>query len=75
VLRAAVAGHRLPEAMREAAPRFAQYERLREALSHYRTLVGHPAWTSSLPALPPGPRNTPPKLEAGQPYAGVDIVR
>ncbi len=69
-LRTAVAYNRLQEAAREAAPRFAQYERLREALAHYRTLAGHPAWKSPLPALPPGPRGTPPKLEAGQPYAG-----
>jgi murein L,D-transpeptidase YcbB/YkuD len=74
-LRAAVASGRLQEAARAAAPRIGQYERLREALSHYRTLIGHPAWASSLPALPPGPRNTPPKLEPGQPYAGVDVLR
>jgi murein L,D-transpeptidase YcbB/YkuD len=74
-LRTALAYNRLPEAAREAAPRFAQYERLREALAHYRTLAGHPAWDSPLPALPPGPRNTPPKLEAGQPYAGVRVLR
>jgi murein L,D-transpeptidase YcbB/YkuD len=74
-LRTALAYNRLQEAAREAAPRFAQYERLREALAHYRTLAGHPAWQSSLPALPPGPRNTPPKLEAGQPYAGVGVLR
>ncbi|MGZ8272706.1 MAG: L,D-transpeptidase family protein, partial [Burkholderiaceae bacterium] len=74
-LRAALASNRLREAGREAAPRFAQYERLREALAHYRTLAGHPAWNASLPALPLGPRNTPPKLEAGQPYAGVAVLR
>ena len=74
-LRAAVASGRLQEAARAAAPRIAQYERLREALASYRTLVDHPAWTSSLPALPSGPRNTPPKLEVGQPYAGVEVLR
>jgi L,D-transpeptidase YcbB len=74
-LRAALAGNRLQEAAREAAPGFAQYERLREALAHYRTLAAHPAWNSSLPALPSGPRGTLPKLEAGQPYAGVALLR
>jgi murein L,D-transpeptidase YcbB/YkuD len=74
-LRAAVAAGRLQDAVGAAAPRFAQYERLREALARYRTLVGHPAWTSALPTLPPGPRNTPPKLEAGQPYAGAEVLR
>ncbi len=74
-LRTALAYNRLQEAAREAAPRFAQYQRLREALAHYRTLAGHPAWQSPLPPLPPGPRNAPPKLEAGQPYAGVGVLR
>ena len=74
-LRTALASNRLQDAARETAPRLAQYERLREALAHYRTLVDHPAWTSPLPALPPGPRNAPPKLEAGQPYAGVAMLR
>jgi L,D-transpeptidase YcbB len=74
-LRAALAGDRLPDAALEASPHIAQYERLREALAHYRTLVDHPAWKSPLPPLPPGPRNTPPKLEAGQPYAGVGLLR
>ena len=74
-LRAAVANNRVEEAVREAAPRFAQYERLREALAHYRALAGHSAWKSPLPALPPGPRNTPPKVEPGQPYSGAGVLR
>lgn len=65
----------LPAAIREAAPRFPQYERLREALAQYRALVDHPAWLTPLPALPPGTRGSPPKLEPGQPYAGLSLMR
>ncbi len=75
VLRRAVEGGRLADATREAAPRFAQYERLREALAQYRVLADHPAWKSSLPPLPPGDRGSPPKLEPGQPYAGAPLLR
>ena len=61
--------------MREAAPPFAQYERLREVLAQYRTLAGHAAWKSPLPWLPPGGRGSLPKLEPGQPYAGAPLLR
>ncbi len=74
-LRRAMETGRLADAAREAAPRFAQYERLREALAQYRVLAGHPAWKSSLPPLPPGDRGSPPKLEPGQPYAGAPLLR
>jgi len=74
-LRGALQAGRLADAAREAAPRFAQYERLREALTQYRALAGHPAWTSPLPPLPPGERGSPPKLEPGQPYAGASLLR
>jgi L,D-transpeptidase YcbB len=73
-LRSALAGN-LEDAARAAAPRLAQYERLRDALAHYRTLAGHAAWSSPLPALPAGPGNTPPKLEPGQPYTGAGLLR
>jgi murein L,D-transpeptidase YcbB/YkuD len=75
VLRRALATGRLADAAREAAPRLAQYERLREALAQYRALAGHPAWKSPLPPLPPGDRGGPPKLEPGQPYAGAPLLR
>jgi murein L,D-transpeptidase YcbB/YkuD len=71
ILRRALAEGQLARAVQEAAPRLAQYERLREALAHYRTLAGHAAWTSPLPPLPPGGRGSLPKLEPGQPYAGA----
>jgi L,D-transpeptidase YcbB len=74
-LRRAVDAGRLADAAREAAPRFAQYERLREALARYRALAGHRAWKSPLPPLPPGDRGGPPKLEPGQPYAGAPLLR
>jgi L,D-transpeptidase YcbB len=74
-LRRALEAGRLADAAREAAPRFAQYERLREALAQYRALAGHPAWNSPLPPLPPGARGNPPKLEPGQPYAGAPLLR
>jgi murein L,D-transpeptidase YcbB/YkuD len=65
----------LPAAARDAAPRFPQYERLREALAQYRALVDQPAWKTPLPALPPGARGSPPKLEPGQSYAGLSLLR
>jgi L,D-transpeptidase YcbB len=74
-LRRALEAGRLADVAREAAPRFAQYERLREALAQYRALAGHPAWSSPLPPLPPGARGRPPKLEPGQPYAGASLLR
>ena len=74
-LQAALAGNRLPAAARDAAPRIPQYERLREALAQYRRLVDHAAWRSPLPALPPGASGTPPKLEPGQAYAGMPLLR
>ena len=69
-LRRAMEAGRLADAAREAAPRFAQYERLREALAQYRVLADHPAWKSSLPPLPPGDRGSPPKLETGTAVRG-----
>jgi L,D-transpeptidase YcbB len=74
-LRRALASGRLDDAVREAAPPFAQYERLREALAQYRSLAGHAAWQSPLPPLPAGGRGGPPKLEPGQPYAGAPRLR
>ncbi len=64
----AVAHDRLPEAVRLAAPRLAQYDSLRAALARYRGLLGHPAWQMPLAPLPGK------KLEAGQAYAGMDLL-
>ena len=74
-LQAALAGRRLPEAARGAAPRIPQYERLRDALVKFRLLVDHPAWSAPLPALPSGAKGAPPKLEPGQPWPGVPMLR
>jgi L,D-transpeptidase YcbB len=74
-LRAAVAAGRLRAAAQEAAPRFVQYEHLRTALARYGELGDHPAWWRALPPLPVGPTRGPAKLEPGQPYAGVALLR
>jgi murein L,D-transpeptidase YcbB/YkuD len=74
-LREALAAGRLADAERATAPRFAQYERLREALAHHRALVDHPAWAAPLPPLPPGWDDGAPKLEPGQVYAGAAALR
>lgn len=67
-LRAAVAGHDLPEAVRRAAPSFPLYGTLRGALARYRALAGHAAWQAPLPPLPGR------KLVSGQAYAGVPAL-
>lgn len=70
VLRDALAGGRLTEATRAAAPTLPLYAGLRQALAHYRQLAEDPhasaAWQTPLPALPRR------KLEPGQRYAGLD---
>ena len=68
VLQAALAAQRLPQAVREAAPRLPLYERLRETLAQYRTLDAHPAWAQPRPALPGR------KLEPRQPYDGLALL-
>ena len=76
-LQAALTAHRLPDAVREAAPRIPLYEQLREALARYRGLVDHPAWQQPLPPLPPSagaPRGAAAKLEPGQSYAGLALL-
>ncbi|CAG2135415.1 hypothetical protein LMG31506_01543 [Cupriavidus yeoncheonensis] len=64
-LRAAVASHRLPDAIREAAPSFPLYGTLRDALARYRALAAQPGWERPLPAPPGG------KLTSGQAYSGI----
>ncbi|WP_043351750.1 L,D-transpeptidase family protein [Cupriavidus basilensis] len=68
LLRAAIAGQDLPEAVRQAAPSFPLYASLRAALSRYRALAGHPAWQAPLPPLPGR------KLVPGQAYAGLPVL-
>jgi L,D-transpeptidase YcbB len=75
-LQEALASGRLGAAASEAAPRLSQYEHLRAALSRYRALIDDLAWSAPLPPLPPAPPGKgPPKLEPGQPYAGLAQLR
>jgi murein L,D-transpeptidase YcbB/YkuD len=73
-LRAALASGRVADALRQAAPRVPQYERLRETLAQYRNLVDHTAWRQALPALPRAAGGGAAKLEPGQPYAGLALL-
>lgn len=61
----ALAAHRLVDTVTQTAPQLPMYDSLRRALARYRSLSGHPAWRTALPALPGR------KREEGQPYAGV----
>lgn len=70
-LRAAAALGDLAQAVRAATPAVPQYERLRQALAHYRALADHPAWQQPLPALPLPPGARVRSLAPGQPWAGV----
>ncbi len=56
------------EATSRSAPRSLRYSGLREALEHYRGLIGHDAFRQVLPP-PPGGR-----LRPGQPYAGAALL-
>jgi len=73
-LREALATGRLSDALRQAAPQVPQYERLREALAHYRDLVDHPAWWQVLAPLPRAERGGAGTLEPGQAYAGSALL-
>jgi len=68
VLLAVLADGRLTEAARRAAPPFAQYLELQEALARYRKLAGNPAWRAPLPPPFDG------KLSPGQAYGGIPVL-
>lgn len=68
LLLAALATGRLTEAARRAAPPFAQYLELQEALARYRRLAGDPAWRMPLPSPAGG------KLSPGETYAGLAML-
>jgi murein L,D-transpeptidase YcbB/YkuD len=74
LLASAVLTRRVPELARAAAPPLSQYQRLRDALARYRSLVEHPAWSQPLPALPAGRRGERAKVEPGQAYAGLALL-
>lgn len=71
-LRAAVAGRRLPEASRQAAPAIPLYTALRQALAQYRILAVNPevvaSWEASIPAFSGR------KLEPGREYSGTALL-
>jgi murein L,D-transpeptidase YcbB/YkuD len=71
VLRDALRDDHLADAVRESAPRLAQYEQLRMALARLRALSDHDAWSLPLPALPPDARGRLRKLEPGQSWTGA----
>lgn len=64
----AIAGRRLPQALRDAVPRLPMYDGLRAALARYRALAGHPAWQTGMPPLPGR------KLVPGRAYAGLALL-
>lgn len=64
-LRDGVAQHRLPDAIRQAAPSFPLYGTLRQALARYREIAKQPVWSQPLPALPAA------KLAPGQSWRGT----
>ena len=68
LLREAVAGRRVAEALREAEPRLPMYANLRTALSRYRALANHQAWDAALPPLPGR------KLVSGWAWAGLPLL-
>lgn len=67
-LRAALDEHRLPDAVRRAAPPLPLYQRLRGVLAQYRELAAHPAWREPLPPVPGR------KLEPGKPWDGLPLL-
>lgn len=71
-LRAAVAGHRLPEAGRQAEPAIPLYAALRKALADYRVLAIDPAvvaaWEPCMPTF------SGKKLEPGKEYSGTALL-
>lgn len=73
VLQAGLQRQDLGSAVAAAVPAIPQYQRLREALAHYRTLAPNPAWREPLPPLPRAMRGRTarPKLEPGQPWTGL----
>ncbi len=70
----ALARKRLPELAQALAPQLPAYERLREVLARYRTLVGNPAWQEPLPLLPGARKGRAGKLEPGQTYSGLVML-
>ncbi len=64
-LRDAVTQHRLPGAIKQAAPSFPLYGTLRQTLARYRDIEKQPVWSKPLPPLPGR------KLTPGQSWDGT----
>ncbi|MDZ5456781.1 L,D-transpeptidase family protein [Azohydromonas lata] len=75
VLAAALAQHRLQDAVNAAVPPLPQYQQLRTALERYRRLEAHPAWAQPLPPLPTRPRSRgSAALEPGHAWVGLPLL-
>ena len=68
-LQSALDAGTLEQAVEQARPTFPLYPALRRALAQYRELAAHGAWQTELP-MPAGK-----KLEEGQPYPALGILR
>ncbi|MGB9493250.1 MAG: L,D-transpeptidase family protein [Azonexus sp.] len=68
LLLSAIVNGRLTETARRAAPPFAQYLDLQDALARYRKLAGNPAWRAPLPLPADG------KLSPGQAYVDLPVL-
>ncbi|WP_374431580.1 L,D-transpeptidase family protein [Ideonella dechloratans] len=76
LLQQAFASGRLADAAQAAAPRTALYGALKETLAAYRAMGAPAAWQQALPPLPASrQKGRLPKLEAGQAWAGLDLLR
>ena len=75
VLHDAIVQGSVANAARAAAPQLSQYELLRHALAEYRALANHPAWSTPLPALSPSGDRRPPRLEPGDRWPGLALLR
>lgn len=73
-LAAAAAHGRLDEAVRAAVPPLPFYGQLQQVLAGLQALAGHPAWATSLPALPRPVGARKPRLDPGAAWAGLPLL-
>jgi murein L,D-transpeptidase YcbB/YkuD len=74
LLREAASQGDLRIAVQHAVPKLPLYERLRDALTRYRSLAAHTAWLQALPPLPPAGAAQG-KLEQGQAWTGLALLQ
>lgn len=65
----ALRDNRVEQALNEARPKVPMYDAVVKAMAHYRSLAADPVWTTPLPPLPSR------KLEPGQTYAGIPLIK